>query len=76
MTHVYRISKGLDVGDIVDSIESLQAFARDNCPGRYLVDEHSLDPLPGTKSSAKAWGSVIHYQDGYVALDPIPWGEQ
>ena len=74
-THFYRISKGLDVGDIVDSIESLQAFARDHGPGRYVVDEHSLEPFPGTKSSARGWGSLIHYQDGYVALDPIPSGK-
>jgi hypothetical protein len=35
MTHVYRISKGLDVGDIVDPTEFVEAFSRDNVPGRY-----------------------------------------
>jgi hypothetical protein len=49
MTHVYRISKGLDVGDSIESIESLKAFTRCHGPGRYHVDEHSLDPFPGTK---------------------------
>ena len=39
-----------DVGDILDSIESLEAFARDHGPGRYDVDEHSLDPFPGQRS--------------------------
>jgi hypothetical protein len=43
MTHVYRISKGPDVRAVVDSIESLEAFARDHGPGRYHVDEISAD---------------------------------
>jgi hypothetical protein len=42
-------------------------------PGRYDVDEHSLDPFPGTKVSARAWGKVIHRQDGQVVLDQFPW---
>jgi len=75
MTHVYRISKGPDLGDIHDSIEALPAFARDHDPGRYDVDEHSLDPFLGTKVSARAWGKVIHHKDGQVVLDPIPWQE-
>jgi hypothetical protein len=73
MTHDFRISNAPDVGDILDSVEALTAFARDHGPGRYDVDEHSLDPFRGSKVSARAWGKVIHYQDGYVALDPIPW---
>ena len=44
-------------------------------PGRYDVDEHSLDPFPGTKVSAQAWGKGIHHQDGQVVLNPIPWTE-
>jgi hypothetical protein len=42
-------------------------------PGRIgiRVDEHSLDPFPGTKVSARAWGNVIHHKDGEVVLDPI-----
>jgi hypothetical protein len=73
MTHVYRISKGRDVGDIVDSVEALEPFARSHGNGRYEVDELSLDPFPGTKLSARAWGNVIHQKDGQVVLDPIPW---
>jgi hypothetical protein len=73
MTRVFRISRAPDVGDILDPVETLEAFSRDHGPGRYDVDEHSLDPFPGTKFSARAWGKVIHYQDGYIALDPIPW---
>jgi hypothetical protein len=75
MTHIYGISKGPQVGDIIDSIESLEAFARNHAPARYDVDEHSLDPFPGTKVSARAWGKVIQHQDGQVVLDPIPWQE-
>ena len=73
MTRAFRITKGPNVGDILDSIESLEAFARDHGPGRYDVDEHSLEPFAGTKVLARAWGKVIHHQDGQVILDPIPW---
>jgi hypothetical protein len=55
MTCCFRISKGPVVGDILDSIEAVETFARDHGPGRYDVDEHSLDPFPGTKVSARAW---------------------
>jgi hypothetical protein len=64
MTRCFRISKGPDVGDILDSVEALRVFARDHGPGRYDVDEHSLDTFPGSSVSARAWGKVIHYQDG------------
>jgi hypothetical protein len=59
--------------DILDSIESLKEFARDHGPGRYDVDEHSFDPFPWTKVSARALGKLIQHQDGQVILDPIPW---
>jgi hypothetical protein len=60
MTHVYRVYKA----QILDSIESVKALARYHGPGRYDVDEHSLDPFSGTKFSARSWGKVIHDQDG------------
>jgi hypothetical protein len=60
MTHVFRISKGPDVGDLLDSVESLEAFPRDHGSGRSDVDEHSLDPFPGTKVSASERGKAIH----------------
>lgn len=72
MTQVYPICKGLGVGDVSDSIESLKALAREHGPGRDLVDER-LDACPVTKVSARAWGKVIHHRDGRVDLDPIPW---
>jgi hypothetical protein len=74
MPHIYRITMSPEVGDIVDSIDALKSFAKDNGPGLYTVDEHSLDPFPGTNVTARSWGKVIHYEDGYVAIDPIPWG--
>jgi len=61
MTHVYRITKSPDFGDLVHTVEALEAFARDHGPGRYDVDEHSLHPFPGTKATARAWGKVIHH---------------
>jgi hypothetical protein len=53
-THIYRISKRPHVGGILDSVESLETFARGHGPGRYDVDDHSLDPFPGTRVSASA----------------------
>jgi hypothetical protein len=73
MPHVYRITKSPDLGDIVQSVDDLRAFAREHGPGRYNVDEHSLDPFPGTNVTARAWGKVIHHKDGQVIPDPIPW---
>ena len=73
MTRRFRISRSPDVGDPVDSVEALEAFARSHGPGRYDVDEHSLDLSAGTKVSARAWGKVINHHDGRVVLDPIPW---
>jgi hypothetical protein len=61
MTRVFRISKGPDVGDVVDSIEALAA------------DGRSLDPFPGTNVPARAWGEVIHHKDGHLVVDPIRW---
>jgi hypothetical protein len=69
----YAISKGPDVGDILDSVELVEAFARDHGSGRYNVDEHSLDPFPGLKVTARAWGKVIPHKDGQLVLDPSPW---
>ena len=71
MTHDHRISKGPDVGDFPVSLEALQAFARHHGPGRYDVDEHSLEPFPGTKGSPRAWSKLIYHQYGRVVLDPI-----
>ena len=75
MTHIYRISKGPGIGDILDSIESLETLAPDHGPGRYHVDEHSLDPFPGTRVSARAWGTVIHQPDGRIAVKPYFFGD-
>jgi hypothetical protein len=68
-----RISIGPDVGDVVDSVESIEAFAPQHGPGRYDVDEHAADPFPGSLHVARAWGHVIHRQDGSVVTEPHPW---
>jgi hypothetical protein len=70
MTHVYRISKVHDVGALINSIEAVESFARQHGRGRYHLDEHSLEPFPGTKVSAREWGTVVHQPDGRVALKP------
>jgi hypothetical protein len=72
MTRWFRISKGPDVGDIFDSIDSFKEFAPDHGPGCYDVDEHSLDPLPRSNVAARSWGKMIHHTDGQVVLEPIP----
>jgi hypothetical protein len=73
MAQVFRIIKSPEVGELVDSIQAAERFARNHGPGRYHVDEHSLDAFPGTNVSARSWGNVIHHNDGQVVLDPIPW---
>jgi hypothetical protein len=74
MTHVYRISKGTVDGDILDSIESLEAFARSHGPGRYHVGEIGSDPLPSGHNSRR-WGVVIASPGGTVDVDRDPWPE-
>jgi hypothetical protein len=71
--HTYRITKSPKDGGIVGSVDALKSFAQEYGPGRYDVDEHSLDPFPGTKVTARAWAKVIHDDDGRVVVDPIPW---
>jgi hypothetical protein len=46
MTRVLRISKGTIVGDILDSIEALQEFAREHGAARYDINVHSLERSP------------------------------
>jgi hypothetical protein len=58
MTSVYRISRGSGVGELVDSIEAVEKFARENGNGRYHVDEISSDLLASGHTSRK-WGTVI-----------------
>jgi len=53
MTLCFRISKEPDVGDVLDSIEALEAFAEDHGSGRYDVDQHSLVLFSGSNVSAR-----------------------
>jgi hypothetical protein len=75
MAHFYRILKSPDNGEIVDSIRALEAFARKHGPGRYHVDEYSLDPFPGSNATARIWGKIIHQENGEIVLDPIDWSD-
>jgi hypothetical protein len=75
MPLVYRITKNPFVGELVDSTEAAESFAREHGPGRYQVDEHSLDPFPGTEISARAWGTIIHQPNGRNALKPYFFGD-
>jgi hypothetical protein len=71
---IFRISRPDDdlVVD-VDSIDRVKGIVESGNQGRYHVDEHAADSLPGSKSSARAWGTVIHQKDGQVVRDPNPW---
>jgi hypothetical protein len=42
-------------------------------PGRYHVDEISVEPLP-SGHTARRWVTAIRHDDGRVILDPDPWG--
>ena len=42
MNELCRISRGSDIRNTLDSIESLETFARKQGPGRYDVDVHVL----------------------------------
>jgi hypothetical protein len=74
MPHVYRISKGPDVGGSVDSVEAIEDFARRHGPGKYHVDEVGSDPLASGHTSRK-WGTVIVTPDGTVIVDRGPCSE-
>jgi hypothetical protein len=74
MTHIYRITRSSDVGALVDSVEALEAFARELGPGCYTVDEHSLDSFEGSNAKARGWGTIIHQPDGRIALKPFFFG--
>lgn len=63
MTHVYRVAKSLGIGDLVDSEEALEAFARENRPSNQAIRHYeevdlvaffasSYEPLMKTQSSA------------------------
>jgi hypothetical protein len=69
---VYRISKGNDAGELVDSVEAIEDFARQHGPGKYHVDEISSDPL-ASGHTARKWGTVIVAPDGTVIIDQDQW---
>ena len=49
-----------------------QEILRQFEPGRYHLDKIRANPFPSGHTS-RAWGKVIHHEDGQVILDPIPW---
>jgi hypothetical protein len=69
----FCISKGSRVDDSLDSTQSLETFARDHGPGRYDVDERSLESFLSSDHVARDWGHVIRRQEGQIVVDPIPW---
>lgn len=72
---MYRISKNPDVGQLVDTEQALEEFARENAPGRYRVDLHSLEPFEGSNAKARGVGVIIHQPDGRIAVKPFFFGD-
>jgi hypothetical protein len=54
VTHVCRISKGPDIGDLFDSVEAAASFASEHDLGRYDADELSVVPFACSKFTARA----------------------
>ena len=62
-------------GEMVADADTLNGVTEVVCnapPGRYHVDEISVDPLP-SRRTARRWGSAIRHNDGRVILDLDPW---
>jgi hypothetical protein len=72
MSQIYRISQGLYFAEIVDSVEEVEEFARQNGHGRYHVDEISADQFRSGHTSRR-WGIVFAKPDGTVDIDRDPW---
>jgi hypothetical protein len=74
MNQVFRVSRGSDFGKLVDGLDELKEFVRDNGPGRYRVDEIGADPFSSGHTSRRG-GVVIAKRDGTIELDRDPWPE-
>ena len=62
-------------GEIVadaDGLAGVNEIVRRAPPGRYHVDEISVDPLP-SGHTARRWGFAIRPEDGRVILDTDSW---
>jgi hypothetical protein len=68
----YHISNAAGGSGIVQTVEAIGAFARDQGPGCYAVDVHFPDLIDVSVDSFKAWGKVIHHLDGKVAIHIHP----
>jgi hypothetical protein len=56
---------------VVESVDTIEAFARRNGPGGYAIDDHALDSFPGSHHVARGWGTLIRQPDGRIIRDPI-----
>lgn len=55
-----------------DSLDGVTEPVRNAPPGRYHIDEISVEPLP-SGHTARSCGFAIHHDDGRVILDPDRW---
>jgi hypothetical protein len=54
---------------------AVEAVVRVGGPGRYSVDDISVQPLPSGQTS-RWWGVGIKQSDGSVTLEPDLWLER
>ena len=57
----------------VQSLEKVDLALLSLLPGRYDIDEVTIDPLT-SKCALRRWGIGIKRNDGAVALEPGPAG--
>jgi hypothetical protein len=73
MVTVFRLLAygGDSIGE-ARSIDEAIELARGATPGRYRVQEISIDFATGALRSF-IWGTIIKRDDGGVELEPPPW---
>jgi hypothetical protein len=70
---IYRVSSPDDKPIVdVDTIGGVKGVIQSAKPGRYTIDEISLDLLPSGRTSRR-WGVGIKRADGTIAFEPDPW---
>src|SRR4051812_47650375 len=72
----FQIARGGELVAIVHSIEALMGEARRLRPGLYDVTEFFAESTEGRPRTSRAWGAVVHHEDGRVVADPIDYSDK
>jgi hypothetical protein len=69
---MYRINRN-EQDPIVDvnTAEEIEPAVRRVAPGRYYIDEISVDPSRGARISRR-WGVAIRYANGSIVIERDP----